>query len=198
MNNKPNNKKAVFLDRDGTINSDEHGYINKPDDLHLYPFAAEAISKLNKMGYLVFVVTNQAGVAYGYFQIEDVEKINAKLVNDLAKGDAKVDEIFYSPFHKSGIIEPFNIYHEDRKPGIGMFQKAKDKYDFSTKESFMIGDKFSDIGFGKNAGLRTIFVHSGGGEIEFLQNRNETEYQPDFVVKDLLVAVKLIEELENK
>jgi len=193
-----NMKKAVFLDRDGTINSDEYGYINKPEDLHLYPFAAKAISKLNKMGYLVFVVTNQAGVAYGYFKIEDVEKINAKLVNNLAEGDAKVDEIFYSPFHKSGIIEPFNIHHEDRKPGIGMFQKAKDKYDFSTKESFMIGDKFSDIGFGKNAGLRTIFVRSGGGENEFLQKRNKTEYIPDFVVKDLSVAVKLIEELENK
>ena len=193
-----NMKKAVFLDRDGTINADEHGYINKPDDLQLYPFAAEAISKLNKMGYLIFVVTNQAGVAYGYFKIEDVEKINAKLVNDLAKEKAKIDEIFYSPFHKNGIIEPFNIEHEDRKPGIGMFQKAKEMFDFNTKGSFMIGDKFSDIGFGKNAGLKTIFVRSGGGENEFLQKRNETEYKPDFIVKDLLVAVKLIEELQNK
>ncbi|MCK5051022.1 MAG: HAD family hydrolase [Candidatus Cloacimonetes bacterium] len=191
-------KKAVFLDRDGTINADDHGYINKPDDLQLYPFAAEAVAKLNKMGYLVFVVTNQAGVAYGYFKIKDVEKINAKLVNELAKGNAKIDEIFYSPFHESGVIEPFNTDHEDRKPGIGMFQKAKEMYDFNTKESFMIGDKFSDIGFGKNAGLRTIFVRSGGGENEFLQKRNETEYQPDFIVKDLLVAVKLIEELQNK
>lgn len=193
-----NMKKAVFLDRDGTINADEHGYINKPDDLQLYPFAAEAISKLNKMGYLVFVVTNQAGVAYGYFKIEDVEKINAKLVNDLAKGKAKIDEIFYSPFHKNGVIEPFNIDHEDRKPGIGMFQKAKEMFDFNTKGSYMIGDRFSDIGFGKNAGLKTIFVRSGGGENEFLQKRNETEYKPDFIVKDLLVAVKLIEELQKK
>jgi len=191
-------KKAIFLDRDGTINSDEHGYINKPEDLQLYPFAAEAISKLNTMGYLVFVVTNQAGVAYGYFRIDDVEKINTKLVNDLVKGKAKVDEIFYSPFHVNGIMEPFNIQHEDRKPDIGMFQKAKNKYDFNTKDSFMIGDKFSDIGFGKNAGLRTIFVRSGGGEKEFLQNRNETEYKPDFIVKDLSVAVKLIDALENK
>jgi len=191
-------KKAIFLDRDGTINSDEHGYINKPEDLQLYPFAAEAISKLNTMGYLVFVVTNQAGVAYGYFRIDDVEKINTKLVNDLVKGKAKVDEIFYSPFHVNGIVEPFNIQHEDRKPDIGLFQKAKNKYDFSTKDSFMIGDKFSDIGFGKNAGLRTIFVRSGGGENEFLQKRNETEYKPDFIVKDLSVAVKLIEALENK
>ena len=191
-------KKAVFLDRDGTINADEYGYINKPDDLHLYPFAAEAIAKLNKMGYLVFVVTNQAGVAYGYFKIEDVEKINVKMVNDLAKGNAVIDEIFYSPFHKSGVIEPFNIQHEDRKPGIGMFQRAKDKYDFDTKGSFMIGDKFSDIGFGINAGLRTIFVRSGGGGNEFLQKRYETKYQPDYVVKDLSVAVKLIEELGNK
>jgi len=191
-------KKAIFLDRDGTINSDEHGYINKPEDLQLYPFAAEAISKLNTMGYLVFVVTNQAGVAYGYFRIDDVEKINTKLVNDLVKGKAKVDEIFYSPFHVNGIMEPFNIQHEDRKPDIGMFQKAKNKYDFNTKDSFMIGDRFSDIGFGKNAGLRTIFVRSGGGENEFLQKRNETEYKPDFIVKDLSVAVKLIEALENK
>lgn len=191
-------KKAVFLDRDGTINSDEHGYINKPDDLQLYSFAAEAISRLNKMGYLVFVVTNQAGVAYGYFKIEDVEKINAKLINDLEKENAKVDEIFYSPFHEKGVVKPFNIYHKDRKPDIGMFQKAKDKYDFNTRESFMIGDRSSDIGFGKNAGLKTILVRSGDGENEFLQNRNNTEYKPDFVVKDLLVAVKLIEELENK
>jgi len=188
-------KKAVFLDRDGTINADEFGYINKPEDLHLYPFAAEAINKLNKMGFLVFVVTNQAGVAYGYFKIEDVDKINTKLINDLAKGHAKVDEIFYSPYHVKGVIEPYNIHHEDRKPGIGMFQKAKERFEFNTKESFMIGDRYSDIGFGKNAGLRTIFVRSGGGENEFLQNRNETEYKPDFIVKDLSVAVKLIEEL---
>jgi len=198
MNNRLKNKKAIFLDRDGTINSDEHGYINKPDDLHLYPFAAEAIFKLNKMGYLVFVVTNQAGVAYGYFKIEDVEKINDKLVSDLAKGNAKVDEIFYSPFHKNGIVEPFNIYHEDRKPGIGLFNKAKEKYDFDVKVSYMTGDRFSDIGFGKNAGLKTILVRSGDGEEDFMQRRNETEYNPDFVVKDLSVAVKLIEELENK
>ena len=85
MNTPKKYIKAVFLDRDGTINSDEHGYINKPEDLHLYSFAAEAIFKLNNMGYLVFVVTNQAGVAYGYFKIEDVENINAKLINDLSK-----------------------------------------------------------------------------------------------------------------
>jgi len=191
-------KKAVFLDRDGTINADEFGYINKPEDLHLHPFAAEAISKLNKMGYLVFVVTNQAGVAYGYFKIQDVEKINAKMIKDLAIGNAKIDDIFYSPFHIKGVIEPFNIESDDRKPGIGMFQKAKEKYDFNTKESFMIGDRYSDIGFGKNAGLKTIFVRSGGGENEFFQKRNETIYKPDFVVKDLAVAVKLIEELEKK
>ena len=103
-------------------------------------------------------VQNEAGVAYGYFKIPDVDKINAKLVSDLAEGNAIVDDIFYSPFHIKGIIEPFNIDHEDRKPGIGMFQKAKEKFDFDTKGSFMIGDRYSDIGFGNNAGLKTIFV----------------------------------------
>lgn len=191
-------RKAVFLDRDGTINIDENGYINKPEDLQLYPFAAEAIAKLNKMGYLVFVVTNQAGVAYGFFKIEDVKNINAKLVSDLAEKDALVDEIFYSPYHSKGKIEPYNITHKDRKPDIGMYRKAKKKYMFDTKSSFMIGDRESDIGFGKNAGLKTILVRSGNGENEFLNNRNDTEYHPDYVVKDLSLAVKLIEELESK
>ena len=190
-------KKAIFLDRDGTINADEHGYINKPEDVHLYPFAAEAISKWNKKGYLVFIVTNQAGIAYGYFTKEAVDKVNNKLVKDLALGNAEIDEIFYSPYHAKGIAKPFNIQHEDRKPGIGMYLKAKEKYSFDTKHSFMIGDRYSDIGFGKNAGLITILVRTGSGGKEFLQKRNESEYKPDYVVKDLVAAVKLIENLEN-
>jgi len=198
MYDKTDKLKAVFLDRDGTINADDHGYINKPDDLHLYPYAAKAISKLNKMGYLVFVVTNQAGLAYGFFKIEDVEKINNKMNKDLAKGDAKVDDVFYSPYHHKGIVEPFNVHHDDRKPGIGMFLTAKEKYNFETSRSFMIGDRYSDIGFGNNAGLKTILVLSGDGRKDFLNKRNETEYKPDFVVKDLSVAVRLIEEIENK
>lgn len=191
-------KKAVFLDRDGTINMDEHGYINKPEDLELYPFAAKAIARLNQLGYLVFVVTNQAGVAYGFFKIEDVKKINEKMVNDLAVENAQIDKIYYSPFHAKGKVKPYNIDHEDRKPDIGMFKQAKKTYDIDTKNSFMIGDRESDIGFGKQAGLKTILVRTGNGENEFINNRQVTKFKPDYVVKDLYVAVNLIEELENK
>ncbi len=189
--------KVVFLDRDGTINSDEHGYINHPDDLILYPFAAKAIGKLNKMGYLVFIVTNQAGVAYGYFQIDDVKKINEKLISELAKENTKVDDIIFAPYHKKGKVEPYNIQHEDRKPGIGMFKKIQEKYQIDNTTSYMIGDKFSDIGFGYNAGLKTILVLTGNGEDEFLNKRKNSKYTPDFIVNDLASAVDLIEKLES-
>jgi len=188
--------RAIFLDRDGTINSDKYGYIKKNEDFILYPFADEVIKKFNEMGFYVFIVTNQAGVAYGYFQIEDVEKIHQKMISDFKT--AKIDEIFYSPYHKKGKIKPYNIHHEERKPGLGMFKKAKKNFDFDTKKSFMIGDRNSDIEFGKNAGITTILVLSGDGENDFLQKRNEWEQKPDFVVKDLTVALKLIEKLENK
>jgi len=190
-------KKAVFLDRDGTINMDEHGYINKPEDLKLYPFAAKAIAKLNKLGYLVFVVTNQAGVAYGFFKIEDVHEINEKMINDLATENVRINQIYYSPYHVKGKIKPYNIEHEDRKPDIGMFKQAKKTYEFDTKRSFMIGDRESDIGFGNKAGLQTILVRTGNGDNEFLNKRKDTKFKPDYVVKDLSVAVSLIEELGN-
>ncbi|MCF7858851.1 MAG: HAD-IIIA family hydrolase [Candidatus Cloacimonetes bacterium] len=197
MKEKTKQGKAVFLDRDGTINADDAGFINKPEDLQLYPFAAQAITKLKKMGYLVFVVTNQAGVAYGYFTIEDVEKINTKMLKDLSEANAFVDDVLYAPYHAKGIVEPFNIQHEDRKPGIGMFKKINKKYGVNTKLSFMIGDRASDIGFGKNAGLKTILVRTGNGEKEFMDNRVDSEFYPDYVVKDLAVAVKLIEEIDK-
>jgi D-glycero-D-manno-heptose 1,7-bisphosphate phosphatase len=190
-------KKAVFLDRDGTINPDEKGYISKPEDFQLYPWTAEAISILNKLDFYVFVVTNQSGIARGYYTLEDMEKVNKKMHSDLKENGNQVTDVFFSPFHKEGEIAPYNIEHEDRKPGLGMFTHALQKYPFSIKKSFMIGDKYSDIAFGRKAGLKTILVRSGEGKAEFLQKRNEWEQKPHYIVNDLLSAVRLIEKLEN-
>ncbi len=187
--------KAVFLDRDGTINIDQNGYINNPDDFELFPFAAEAIFILNKLNYLIFVVSNQSGITRGYFTIEELEVIHQKMDKQLLKSRAKIDEIYFSPYHIEGKVEPYNIHHEDRKPGLGMFKKALKKYHFEIKKSFMIGDRYSDIVFGKKAGLSTILLLTGFGKDIFYNDRKKWEYQPDFVVKDLLVAVKLIEKL---
>jgi histidinol-phosphate phosphatase family protein len=189
-------KKAIFLDRDGTINIDP-GYIANEDNFHLYPFASKAIRKLNEMGFLVFVVTNQSGIARGIVSWEKLDKIHQKMTNKLQQQKAKVDEFFISPFHKDGVIEPYNIDHKDRKPNLGLFKQAQKKYTFQKKNSFMIGDRYSDIEFGAKAGLKTILVLSGLGEKEFYENRKNWFYRPDFTVKNLLIAAKLIEFLEK-
>ena len=191
-------KKAVFLDRDGTINWDENGYINNPDDFHLYPYAGKAIAELNKMDFLIFVVTNQSGVARDIYKIQDIEAIHDKMNMCLKEFGAHIDEIFFSPYHKLGKIIPYNVDHEDRKPGLGMFKRALKKYHFNIKSSFMIGDRYSDIAFGKKAGLTTILVLTGNGEKEFYQKRNDREYKPDFIVKNLISATGLIKWIEKK
>ena len=191
-------RKAIFLDRDGTINIDSNGYVNKPHDFELYPFAAEAISILNNMDFLVFIVTNQSGIARGYYSLKDLNKIHEKMIFLLREKNAKIDEIFFSPYHLKGKIEPYNISHEDRKPQIGMFKKAHKKYKFDIKNSYMIGDKYTDIAFGKKAGLITILVFTGFGKKEFLDDRKIWEFQPDFVEKDLIVAANLISKLESQ
>ncbi|MCK4655291.1 MAG: HAD family hydrolase [Candidatus Cloacimonetes bacterium] len=191
-------KKAVFLDRDGTINFDENGYINNPDDFQLFSFSGEAIATLNKMGYLIFIVTNQSGVARNLYKVEDIELVHRKMIKNLEEKGAIINDIFFSPYHKKGEVEPYNVDHEDRKPGLGMFKKALKKYNFNIRKSFMIGDRYADITFGKKAGLTTILVLTGNGEIAFYKKRKDWEYKPDFVVKNLMSAVKLIQWIENK
>jgi D,D-heptose 1,7-bisphosphate phosphatase len=188
--------KAVFLDRDGVINNDKYGYVNNPDQFELFPWVPKAIEELNLLGFLVFVVTNQGGIARGYFTEQDLEKIHAKMLLQLKEKNAFINDIFYSPFYKEGTVEPYNIYSDCRKPGLGMFNKALKKYDFTIKESFMFGDRYSDIVFGKKAGLNTILVRSGLGEKEFLENRTNWEHKPDFIVDNLYSGVNLIKKLQ--
>lgn len=185
--------KAVFLDRDGSINSDKKGYISNPNDFTLFSFSAPAIKILNDNNYLVFLVTNQSGVGRGYFTTKEVEVIHKKLKSDLAIYGAKIDKIYYSTFHKTGFSS--DIYNNplDRKPLPGMFERAKRDFDFDIKSSFMIGDKSSDIKFGKNCGLKTILLLTGEGEKSFYEKKEK----PDFVCKNVLVAAKLIKDFNN-
>jgi len=190
-------KKVVFLDRDGTINDNKQGYTSSPEDFELYPFAGKSIQKMNELGFLVFVVTNQSGIARGYYTLDDLAAIHQKMEKGLQEDGAKVDEIYFSPYHIEGKVEPYNITHEDRKPELGMFRRALKKYQFKIKESYMVGDNYSDVAFGKKAGLITILVRTGYGEKIFMENRVEWEYKPDYVVKDLWAAALLIEELDR-
>lgn len=186
--------KAVFLDRDGTINIDS-GYIRDPDDLHLIPGAAGAIRTLNEMGYLVIVVTNQSGVARGIYNADDVDKVNGRLLELLAAEGAHVDKVYWSPYYVRGEVAPWNIEHEDRKPGIGMFRRACRDFPISTGESWMVGDRMADLGFGRNAGLKTILVETGDGRNVSGEQWGHWEVMPHFIAPDLQTAVKIIAKL---
>jgi len=190
-------KKAVLLDRDGTINPDEFGYIDNPDKYYLYPYAADAVKLLKKLGYYVLLVTNQGGVARGYITLEQMHSVLNKVQKLLADQDAEIDKVYFSPYYHAGVVEPYNIEHEDRKPGLGMFKQALKDFQFRPEHSWMIGDRHSDIAFGKKAGLKTILLLSGNGEKEFVNDMKDWKHKPDFVVKDLMVAARLIESLNN-
>ena len=116
----------------------------------------------------------------------------------LAEQGAILDKVYYSPYYHAGVVEPYNIEHEDRKPGLGMFRQAVKDFQFRPEYSWMIGDRHSDIEFGSKAGLKTILLMSGNGEKEFRQDMKGWPHKPDFVVKDLTVAARLIESFSKK
>jgi D-glycero-D-manno-heptose 1,7-bisphosphate phosphatase len=187
--------RAVFLDRDGVINHDAE-YIDRPDRFDVYPWSGPAIVRLNRMGFRVFVVTNQSGVARGLFTLDDVASIHEKMLGQLSEHGAHVDDIFISPYFATGTIAPYNVAHEDRKPGLGMYYAACRKWGVRSRGSYMIGDRGGDIEFGAKAGLRPILVLSGLGRQEFLDKRASWTYRPDFVTGNLESASRLIERLE--
>jgi len=184
--------QVVFLDRDGTINDDQTGYIKDKENFHLFPYTGEAIRILNNLGYKIIVVTNQSGIARGYYSVEQLEKVHDYMVTELSKEKATVDLILYSPFYEEGIVSPYNIAHDSRKPGSGMFFKALSIFPFQSSQSFMVGDKPEDISFGKKNGLQTILVRSGYGSRTWA-NHGELEDLPDFVCDNLLSASYLIQ-----
>ncbi len=184
--------RAVFLDRDGTISSDEYGYISNPDEYRIYPNTGEALRILKEAGFLIFIVTNQSGIARGYFNTKTLDTVHDRMKELIRNEGVELDVVYYSPYFKTGIIEPYNVQHEDRKPGIGMFKRAKREFSFQAELSWMVGDRYSDIAFGKNAGLKTILLLTGNGKDEFVNNIHTWDIQPDFIVSDILTAARII------
>ncbi|CAO81039.1 D-glycero-alpha-D-manno-heptose-1,7-bisphosphate 7-phosphatase [Candidatus Cloacimonas acidaminovorans] len=185
-------KRAIFLDRDGVISPDDFGYLSNPEEYHLYPYTIEALKIFKELNFLLFVVTNQSGIARGYFTIDDLEKVLAKMRSLLSAGGIELDGVYYSPYYKDGIVPPYNIDHIDRKPGIGMFKKAYSEFHFQIEGSYMIGDRISDLGFGRNAHLKNILLLTGNGEKDFMKILETDDLRPDFVCENLLTAAKLI------
>lgn len=146
-------RSAAFLDRDGVLIEDV-GYPHRDDQLHLMPGAAEAVRRLNDAGYVVVIVTNQSGVARGYFTEERMHAFNALLVDRLAQAGARIDAVYACPFHSEGSVARYlHPDHPDRKPKPGMLLRAIADHGLDPASSLMIGDQPSDMEAARRAGV---------------------------------------------
>lgn len=155
-------QKAIFLDRDGTINLDYERGVNKPEDFILLPGAATAIKKINHSEYLVICVTNQPGLAKNFLDIKTLKEINNTMEGLLAEHGSYIHALYYCPHHPesgfSGERKEYKIKCSCRKPGIGMITRAVEKFNIDIKKSYIIGNSERDILCGKNSGLTTILL----------------------------------------
>ncbi len=183
-------QRAIFLDRDGTINR-KNGLIYQEDQFELEPCAVEAIRTINSSGYLAIVVTNQPVVARGLCQIEDVERIHKKMETLLGREGVYLDDICYCPHHPDkGYPEEnpaYKIPCHCRKPDIGMLEDCVRKYNIDLAVSWVVGDTTVDIQMGKNAGTKTALVLTGDAGKD-----GKYDVQPDLIAGDLLEAIKEI------
>jgi D-glycero-D-manno-heptose 1,7-bisphosphate phosphatase len=171
-------QKAVFLDRDGTIN-EAAGFVTKPEHFNLIPGAAEAIKKINSKGYLAIVITNQPVIARGEASLDDLDMIHNKMETLLGEYGAYLDAIYYCPHHPergfAGERPEYKIDCECRKPKPGMILAAAKKYNINLGESWMIGDSKRDIGAGRAAGCKTTFITGGNTHNRHLPDPTEAE-----------------------
>ena len=183
--------RAVFLDRDGTV-TEEVGYVNHIDRLKLLPGAASAIRRLNGAGILTVLVTNQAGVARGYFPEKLVGEVHKRLEYLLAKEDARLDAIYYCPHHLTAGEAPYRKRCDCRKPAGGMLLAAAKKLGVDLSRSFMVGDKITDPITGMRLGAKGILVLTGYGKGECAYHRSQWPLEPDFIARDLAGAVEWV------
>ncbi len=177
-------RRAVFLDRDGTI-AEEVGYANHISRFVVYPFAATAIRRLNEAGLPVIVVTNQSGVARGFFPESLIGRMHEKMVEELAAGGAHVDGMYYCPHIRDDQCSC-------RKPLPGMLEQAAREHNLEISGSVLVSDRYNDIQMGHENGCRTILVLTGYGRGDYEWNRAKWPRQPDHVVENLADAVEII------
>lgn len=190
-------KGAVFLDRDGTIIEDRD-YLSDPRDVKLIPGSVQAVKAINDMGFKTIVVTNQSGVARGYFSEEKIEVVHNKLKELLNKDGARIDAFYYCPHHPTSGEGAYKTRCHCRKPETGMLDAAVRDFDLDQARSYVIGDKLIDIELAQRAGARGILVKTGYGIRELEKLKENSETAPDHIAEDLLDAVEWIKKEEEK
>ena len=154
--------KIAFLDRDGVINSNKpnNGYIGSLKYFKWVAGAIKVIKLLNKKNYKVVVVTNQSGVARGFFKIKDVKSLHFHIQKKLKENNAKINGFYFCPFHKDGIVKKYKKNSPLRKPNIGMFKLVQKRWAVDKKNSFMVGDQKTDMEFAKKANIKGFLFNS--------------------------------------
>jgi D-glycero-D-manno-heptose 1,7-bisphosphate phosphatase len=185
------NRPAVFLDRDGTVN-EQMGYINHISRFHLLPGVADAIRLLNQQEIPVVVVSNQSGLARGYFPQDLLREVHRKMKDLLAKQGAHLDGIYVCPHHPEAKKIQYRQECTCRKPKTGLLERAALDLQLDLARSFLVGDRWSDIECAVRAGCTPVLVLTGYGKGEYMYIGPEREIQPEFVAENLPEAVRWI------
>ncbi len=183
-------KRAVFLDRDGTLIQDR-GYICDFSQIGFFPAAAAAVRILNRAGYLVIVVSNQSAVARGICSEAQVSELHRRLQGHFKKRKAEISAFYYCPFLGDAAVPAYRCDSPLRKPAPGMLLQAAADFDLELPNCFMVGDKADDIEAGKRAGCLTVLVRTGQGQAA-AATLAATGSGPDHIVDDLMAAARFI------
>jgi D-glycero-D-manno-heptose 1,7-bisphosphate phosphatase len=183
-----NPRPAIFLDRDGVLIEDVH-YLASPEQVRLIPGSAEAVAALNRAGWPVVVVTNQAGVGKGLFPLASVGDVHAHLASQLATFGATVEGFYFCPHHPEAEVEAYRVRCECRKPRPGMLRQAAAELGIDLGRSWMVGDRVSDLAAGAAAGCRTILVRTGYGVTQDVLTLDRSELNLELIAANLADAV---------
>jgi len=178
--------KACFLDRDGVL-IEEENYLSSPSDVTIFPKTIQALKILRKNGFKIIVITNQGGVAKGYYKEESILDVHKEIDRQLAKSKLKIDKYYYCPHHPEGTVKKYSITCKCRKPSPGLILDAVKDFDINLSKSFLIGDKISDIEAAHNAGCSAILVETGHGQEHVSKARTKNIA----ITENILEAVKL-------
>lgn len=160
-----NRIKAVFIDRDGTIN-EEKQYVHKIEDFQLIPGSLEALKLLTQHGVKIYIITNQAGIAKGYFTLKQFHKLTEYMLTFFRDEGIKIEKLLYCPHHPDGIVQEYSKDCLCRKPNTKLLEDVIEENDFKMEEIVLIGDKNSDIEAGRRLGIKTYLVETGFGFAE--------------------------------
>jgi D-glycero-D-manno-heptose 1,7-bisphosphate phosphatase len=184
-------RPAVFMDRDGTL-TEEVGYVNHPRRLRLLPRAAQAVRRLNEAGIAAVVVTNQAGIARGYFSEDVLQAVHATLLAQLKDVGAHLDGIYVCTHHPTEGASPYRLDCDCRKPRPGLIHRAAADHGLDLRRSTLVGDRPSDLLAARAAGAAGVLVLTGYGLGEWEYRRTTFPVEPDHVAEDLLDAVEWV------